>query len=197
MVAKEFEGRTENQIKNRFYSTLRRIATKKNRENPAAESSDRPKSKKELLKYVGDALDYGHSCCSKRGRKKKKKLPLPSLKEEVKKNEEQKSENPQNNNIQYFPVVPAQQIYVPYMIPVMQPRPVMQIPMDGFRREIIRQNQMLLSQLTSSPILTGTMPASQEVLQQRLQELLTIQQNLLGLLAKTNEQIGNGGTGGQ
>eukprot|EP00826_Nyctotherus_ovalis_P004765 TRINITY_DN11050_c0_g3_i2.p1 TRINITY_DN11050_c0_g3~~TRINITY_DN11050_c0_g3_i2.p1 ORF type:complete len:143 (+),score=18.30 TRINITY_DN11050_c0_g3_i2:685-1113(+) len=66
MLAKYFEGRTEKNIKNRFYSTLRRIARKKgrNQKNPDA-------IKPNILDYVDDALEYGHSCFSKRGRPKK------------------------------------------------------------------------------------------------------------------------------
>lgn len=70
-IAKKFKNRTENQVKNRFYSTLRRIATKKRRDNPDLHIPD-PKSKKDLLQYVDDALEYGHNCCSKRGRIKKR-----------------------------------------------------------------------------------------------------------------------------
>lgn len=66
MLAKFFEGRTEKNIKNRFYSTLRRIARKKerNQKNPDAVKAN-------ILDYVDDALEYGHNCFSKRGRPKK------------------------------------------------------------------------------------------------------------------------------
>eukprot|EP00826_Nyctotherus_ovalis_P010850 TRINITY_DN12834_c0_g3_i2.p1 TRINITY_DN12834_c0_g3~~TRINITY_DN12834_c0_g3_i2.p1 ORF type:complete len:158 (-),score=22.33 TRINITY_DN12834_c0_g3_i2:99-572(-) len=40
-----------------------------------------PKSKKDLLQYVDDALEYGHNCCSKRGRIKKRPEPQNSLEE--------------------------------------------------------------------------------------------------------------------
>ncbi len=72
MIAKDFPGRTENQVKNRFYSTLRRVATKKIAENNLPPRSSIHMSKEELLQYVEDAMEYGHSCFSKRGRKKKK-----------------------------------------------------------------------------------------------------------------------------
>ncbi len=81
-IAKEFRNRTENQVKNRFYSTLRRIATKKKRENPNAHIPE-PKSKNDLLQYVDDALEYGHSCCSKRGRMKKRPEPAAPAVDEV------------------------------------------------------------------------------------------------------------------
>ena len=70
-ISKKFKNRTENQVKNRFYSTLRRIATKKRRESPELNIPE-PKSKNDLLKYVDDALEYGHNCCSKRGRVKRR-----------------------------------------------------------------------------------------------------------------------------
>ena len=71
-IAKEFKDKTDNQVKNRFYSTLRRVATKKNRDNPCRSFSSDQLGKTELLQYVDDAYDYGHTCSSKRGRKKKK-----------------------------------------------------------------------------------------------------------------------------
>jgi len=80
-IAKRFRNRTENQVKNRFYSTLRRIATKKRRDNPGMHIPE-PKSKKDLLPYVDDALEYGHNCCSKRGRIKKRP-ELKNLNEEL------------------------------------------------------------------------------------------------------------------
>ena len=67
LVAKELPGRSENEVKNRFYSTLRRIATKKSQ----GSSSKVQQRKATLLQYVDDAIEYGHSCSSKRGRKKK------------------------------------------------------------------------------------------------------------------------------
>lgn len=79
-IAKKFKNRTENQVKNRFYSTLRRIATKKRRDNPGMHIPE-PKSKKDLLQYVDDALEYGHNCCSKRGRIKKRPEPQNPLEE--------------------------------------------------------------------------------------------------------------------
>ena len=71
IIAKSFPGRTENQIKNRFYSTLRRVATKKTADQDLPPRSSIRMSKTELLQYVDYAVDYGHSCFSKRGRKKK------------------------------------------------------------------------------------------------------------------------------
>jgi hypothetical protein len=100
-IAQEFPGRNENQVKNRFYSTLRRLATK---ESAAVNTNAQelfPKTKKrDLLKYVDEAMVDGHSCSSKRGRKRKLKaidndndeaeqFSLESVKEE------EKQENPQ------------------------------------------------------------------------------------------------------
>ncbi len=66
-IAHEIPGRTENEVKNRFYSTLRRVATKKAQER----SSKFQYRKATLLQFVDEALEYGHTCSSKRGRKKK------------------------------------------------------------------------------------------------------------------------------
>ena len=73
-IAQLIPEKTENQVKNRFYSTLRRVATKKTQAFPVKEVLN----KSTLLKYVDDALDYGHNCCSKRGRKKKKIMATQS-----------------------------------------------------------------------------------------------------------------------
>lgn len=70
IIYQQFENRTENQIKNRFYSILRRVFTKKRRENPAFNLSV-PKGKDGLLEYFDYAMEHEHHCCSKRGRIKK------------------------------------------------------------------------------------------------------------------------------
>jgi hypothetical protein len=56
---------SENQVKNRFYSTLRRVATKKAHNNQAKIGKDY------LIQFLEDAILYGHNCSSKRGRKPK------------------------------------------------------------------------------------------------------------------------------
>ncbi len=70
-IAKEFEGRTESQVKNRFYSTLRRVATRRGLETHAPPRSSIHLSKLDLLQYIDEAIESGHTCFSKRGRRKK------------------------------------------------------------------------------------------------------------------------------
>lgn len=72
-IASNFPGRTENQVKNRFYSTLRRVATKKIANERLPYKSSIQMGKSELLRYIDDALEYGRDCYSQRGRKKKMK----------------------------------------------------------------------------------------------------------------------------
>eukprot|EP00826_Nyctotherus_ovalis_P055417 TRINITY_DN7355_c0_g1_i13.p1 TRINITY_DN7355_c0_g1~~TRINITY_DN7355_c0_g1_i13.p1 ORF type:complete len:225 (-),score=88.91 TRINITY_DN7355_c0_g1_i13:58-732(-) len=67
-IATEFRNRNENQVKNRFYSTLRRMAVKVNTRKGEQTHKAR---KEDLIKYVDDALVYGHHCRSKRGRKRR------------------------------------------------------------------------------------------------------------------------------
>lgn len=76
-IANEFPGLNENQVKNRFYSTLRRLATKKALNDSSGEKCPKTK-KKDLIEFVDDAIMYGHNCRSKRGRKKKVKTPEAS-----------------------------------------------------------------------------------------------------------------------
>lgn len=64
VIVKSFKGKTKDSIRNRFYSTLRRIARHKAKLDPNAIS-------KNLLEYVDDAIKYGHTCFCKRGRPKK------------------------------------------------------------------------------------------------------------------------------
>lgn len=70
-IAKEFPDKTESQVKNRFYSTLRRVATWHNIEKKLPQKNYIRMSKYELVKYIDAAIKYGHTCFSKRGRKKK------------------------------------------------------------------------------------------------------------------------------
>lgn len=72
VIAQHFLGLNENQVKNRFYSTLRRLATKKALSNPNGEQFVKTK-KKDLIEFVDEAILYGHSCRSKRGRKRKQR----------------------------------------------------------------------------------------------------------------------------
>jgi hypothetical protein len=67
---------------------LRRIATKKFRESHKDIHKKGKLSKNNLLQYVDDAIQYGHNCSSKRGRKRKSKIPSIQKIVEVPKKEE-------------------------------------------------------------------------------------------------------------
>ena len=49
---------------------MRRVATKKSREAPNSYIANQ--CKQDILQYVDDAMEYGHSCFTKRGRQKRK-----------------------------------------------------------------------------------------------------------------------------
>lgn len=66
-LSAHFPGRNENQVKNRFYSTLRRLAKKSHGPLQAKVKI----GKEYLVRFVDDAILYGHNCRSKRGRKPK------------------------------------------------------------------------------------------------------------------------------
>ena len=55
-IAAQFEGRTENSIKNRFYSTLRRIHAEKKKNGKFITEPPQSVSLDELIKFVPDAL---------------------------------------------------------------------------------------------------------------------------------------------
>lgn len=67
-----FPDKTEIQIKNRFYSTLRRVATKYLIAKGARTTEVSRMSKHELVKFTAEAIRNGHNTYSKRGRKTKK-----------------------------------------------------------------------------------------------------------------------------
>lgn len=68
-IAREFPGKTERSVKNRFYSTLRRIARKKNKSTKCSDKS--MFHKHNILSYVDEAIEYGHNCFNVRGRPRK------------------------------------------------------------------------------------------------------------------------------
>ena len=181
IIAKEYKNRTENQVKNRFYSTLRRIATKKKRENPGAHIPD-PKCKNDLLQYVDDALEYGHSCCSKRGRMKKRPEPMP----------------PMGEGVEFMPfsfpptkmaAISPPQMFLPYMPykvqPNMMPFMPMPVPMADYPGAL--SNAMLFSRSMVSPMQdhTGTAASLLESpnllaqMQNKLREVTLLQQNII------------------
>lgn len=63
-ISKEFPGCDRTSIKNRFYSTLRRVARKH-------KSTKKNGTSLKLMSYLDIAIDEGHNCYSKRGRKRK------------------------------------------------------------------------------------------------------------------------------
>ena len=81
---------TENNIKNKFYTVLKKIATRAQLENPKKYTKSFIKCKRNLLQFVDIALSSGTLLSSKRGRKGKqeRKLALqnaiifPSLKKQ-------------------------------------------------------------------------------------------------------------------
>ena len=70
IIAQKFEGRTENDVKNRFYTTLKRVATRAQLEDPNRFNASFIKCKTNLLQFVDAAVLYGQMLSSKRGRKK-------------------------------------------------------------------------------------------------------------------------------
>lgn len=59
-----------NIIKNKFYSTLKKVATQAQLENPSKYNQSFIKCKKNLLQFVDVAIIHGQALSSKRGRKK-------------------------------------------------------------------------------------------------------------------------------
>lgn len=76
-IGRMFGSKSANQLKNRFYSTLRRVAIKNNRYDKKFNQA-LLQSKEYLIQFVEDALKIGHNCSSKRGRKRKNLFEITS-----------------------------------------------------------------------------------------------------------------------
>ena len=72
-IALEFSEKSENQIKNRFYSTLRRVATKKMAKKNYSHKRSIELGIYSLVRYIDDAIEYGRDCYAKKGRKRRGK----------------------------------------------------------------------------------------------------------------------------
>lgn len=69
-ISKSLPGRTESEVKNKFYTTLKRVATRAQMEDPVLYNSQFEKCKKNLIQFVDAAIQYNHLLPSKKGRKK-------------------------------------------------------------------------------------------------------------------------------
>lgn len=70
-VAESFPGRSANDVKNKFYTTLKKVATRAQLENPTKYDSSFIKCKRNLIQFIDLALEHGFELSSKRGRKQK------------------------------------------------------------------------------------------------------------------------------
>lgn len=70
-IVAHFPGRSENDIKNKFYTILKKVATHKQLLNPTEYGPCFIKCKQNLVQFVDDAIKYGYALPSKRGRKAK------------------------------------------------------------------------------------------------------------------------------
>lgn len=69
-ISKYLQNRTESDVKNKFYTTLKRVATQAQIENPVKFNPKFVKCKKNLIQFVDAAILYNHLLSSKKGRKK-------------------------------------------------------------------------------------------------------------------------------
>ena len=106
-ISEELSDKNRNEIKNRFYSTLRRIANKKKEDGEIGNEILRGN---DLLQFVDEALEYGHACNCKRGRKRKNPINRWNHEKDVvyiKKEENEKeytSNFPHINNPHQIPI---------------------------------------------------------------------------------------------
>ena len=66
----KFPGRTEGNIKNKFYSILKKVATQAQLEDPVKYDKSFIKCRKNLLQFIDIAMVHGQTLSSKRGRKR-------------------------------------------------------------------------------------------------------------------------------
>lgn len=76
VIVQEFAGRSENDVKNKFYTTLKRVATRAQLEMPDTFTPSFIKCKSNLLQFVDAAIECSHKLSSKRGRKKNSEKQL-------------------------------------------------------------------------------------------------------------------------
>lgn len=179
VIAKKFEHRTENQIKNRFYSTLRRVATKKKREAPLP-GLIQDNCKADLLKYVEDAANYGHNCFSKRGRMKKRaSAALP--KTEAVLPPSLPAPNPIRPN--YLATAPGS--YFQYSpIPMPCSKQETPSPFLPFFSPMMSANQPFLAHNTATSTGLATYGSKSSQIQAHISELMHLQNNILNLMAQ-------------
>ena len=68
-IAKRFPTKSPSSIKNKFYTTLKRVATRAQLENPTKFPATFVKCKRNLIQFVDSAIKHAEKIPSKRGRK--------------------------------------------------------------------------------------------------------------------------------
>lgn len=68
-ISKHLPGHTDSDAKNKFYTTLKRVATQAHLEDPIRFSGRNSKCKRNLVQFVDIAMNYSHLVPSKKGRK--------------------------------------------------------------------------------------------------------------------------------
>lgn len=161
VIAKDFKGRTENNIKNRFYSTLRRIARKKAKESFSETFIN--KCKQNLLNYIDDAIEYGHHCFNKRGRPRKShnKLAKRSTHSILLKTSSSNGSNAacnKGNPLSLFKVSSN------YSFQVDVKEPVLKLGLNQAMVNLVRAQQALINTLLSKELLQSksSCPISQQ-----------------------------------
>ncbi len=198
-IAGHFRNKDENQIKNRFYSTLRRVATKRQRQINPTSSAAIPKAKADLLQYVDDALEYGHYCMSKRGRKKKKPDPHPDPDPHPESNSNSKSES-ESEDLPPVPSKSPRSLQFPTPIANMSRElrsksvaPISPSASEVGERhlamgELIAENQRLLDLATAEVQNAGT-PKDLHLARDKLERLMGLQKELLDGILRTSKEI--------
>lgn len=69
-IAQYLYRRDENDTKNKFYATLKRVATRAKLEDPIRFNGGQANGKKYLIQFVDLALQYSHQLPAKKGRKR-------------------------------------------------------------------------------------------------------------------------------
>lgn len=100
-ITTHFPGKNSNEVKNRFYSTLRRVARKKNPDKRFLPS--------ELIVYIDIAEEEGRTCFCKRGRRRKdnnlpKAKPIRKNKTELREESLSQSKNKEIIQSQFFDI---------------------------------------------------------------------------------------------
>lgn len=136
-ISKYLPGHSESDAKNKFYTTLKRVATQAQIEDPIRYGGKIAKCKKNLVQFVDIALKFNHLLPSKKGRKRNSdKLKARTHGILFPKNQPQPAQ-PSTSTMNFIPYPQLHQDL--YFFP--SPYPYVLVPLYKNGAQVLRANQ--------------------------------------------------------